>query len=548
LTQAARLMPGSIPPTLARAVHGAARLLLLAAVALLPACGGGSSGPSAPPGGGGGGPGLPDAGILSWGFFSYTSDFVGGLTAAHLARFTGNLWADVEPFPGTSSYDWSQLDSRVRNAQNAGINVVLVLKTGNGPAFSDSACLSAVEAAAAAGDLQGGQALSSCPLKPQMEGAWSRMVGELVERYDGDGNRDMPGFQGNIRVDIEIENEAASRLLWDYGETNRAAAADHYLRLLELSYQAKQSASPATQVILAGITSPNLLARCDGNPGAPGCDSYVAQSLAFNKRILTRPQNFDAVDVHFFAYYHFEPGFIDDGLGWVAGQMQQGGYQRPVYSLEWTGASMRHVSDGYVDQFLDYFPYGAAFPSPEAFQAMYRTLDQPDNVIYREWFEAEQAKEFGKLFPNLLAGGVRRLVHVQYSDLHPGSAWDSIWWNWQGVVKYVGGPVRKPSYYTYNILSQRLSGFTAARRIGPGNDVRLYEFTFANRGPTYVLWTEGPAVVLDLSSVVPRSALRVTNLVTRLDAANQPVVEPDATVPVTAVPARDVPVLLDGVG
>jgi hypothetical protein len=536
---------GTIPPPRARAVHGTARLLLLAAFSSLAACGGPSD-PTPPPGGGG--PGAPDGSAVAWGFFAYTADFAGGLTGARLGRFTGILWDEVERPPGTGNYDWSSLDNRIGVAQTAGMNRVLVLKTGNGAAFSDSGCLSAVEAAAAAGGLHSGQELSSCPLKPGMESAWSRMVGEVVERYDGDGNRDMPGFLGNIRVDIQIENEAADPALWNYDEKDRAVAADRYLRLLELSYQAKQTASPATQVILAGITSPNLLARCDGNPGAPGCNSYVLQSLAFNKRILTRPQVFDAVDVHFFVYYHFEPGFIDEGLRWANGQMQQGGYQRPVYSLEWTGAVLRHVKDEHIDEFLDYFPYGAAFPTLEDFQEMYRALDDPDNVIYREWFEAEQAKEFGKLFPNLLAGGVRRLVHVQYSDYHPGSGWDSVWWNFQGIIKYVGGvPIRKPSYYTYGILSERLSGFTGARRIAQGNDVRLYEFTFANRGPTYVLWTEGPGVVLNLSSVVSSSALRVTHMVTSLDGANQPVTQPDVTVPANAVPAGDVPVLLAGV-
>jgi hypothetical protein len=53
--------------------------------------------------------------------------------------------------------------------------------------------------------------------------------------------------------------------------------------------------------------------------------------------------------------------------------------------------------------------------------------------------------------------------------------------------------------------------------------------------------------VLDLSPVIARSNLRITHLVTELDAANGPIVEPEVTVPVSAVPVRDVPVLLRGV-
>jgi hypothetical protein len=525
------------------------RRLALAACSFLAACGGGSSGsgsqPTSPSPTGGG---PPPAGP-AWGFFNYTSDFTSGLTNARLDRATGIVWAAVERPPGSGAYDWGDLDARVRGAQGAGMNGVLVLKTGNGASFSEPGCFQQVQAAPD-NAFSNGRALSSCPLKPEMEAAWSRMVTDVVERYDADGRADMPGLLGTVRVDIQVENEAANSELWDYGETDRAAAADRYLRLLEISYPAKQAADPGTQVILAGLINPNLVARCDGQPGRPECGAVTVQrNLAFTKRVLTRPALFDAVDVHVFVYYRFDPAYIDDGFQWVAAQMQQLGYQKPIDSLEWTGSMMLHVStEGHADEFAAYFPYSGAFPTPAAFQAMYAALDQPQNVVYREWFEAEQAKEFAKLFTNLLAAGARRLVHVQYSDLHPGSPWDNVWWNWQGVVKYVGGtPVRKPSYYTYNMLAARLAGYASVRRIGPGGAVRLYEFTFRAGDPAWVLWTDGDGGVLDLASVLPRRNARITRLVTELDGADQPVVPPEETVPSGAVPVGDVPVLLRSV-
>ena len=528
------------------ALRGASRLLVLAACSWFGACGSTSSPPPTTGGGVPAGPVVPAPDTTAWGFFAYTGDLVGGLSNARWSRVTGNVWPDIEQPPGSGNYNWSVPDARVGFAQSAGLNVVFVLKAGNGSAFSEPGCFGAVQAASAA-DLPSGRALASCPIRTEMESAWSRMVTEFVERFDGDGNRDMPGLLGNVRVDIEVENEAANRQLWDYGEADRALAADRYLRLLDLAYQAKQAAHPETRVILAGLFEPNLLARCDGQPQGPGCTSLVLQNLAFSKRILGRPEIFDAVDVHFFVYYHFEPSFIDDGFDWVIGQMQGRGYQRPIYSLEWTGSMMLHVAEGYSAEFAAYFPYSAEFPSLQDFQAMYVGLDQPENAFYRQWFEAEQAKELGKLFTNILALGVSRLVHVQYSDYRPG-AWDNPWWNWQGVIKYVGGgPVRKPSYYTYNILSERIFGFTAARRIEQGNDVRLYEFAFPTREPTHVLWTDGAEGVLDLSAAVSRPTLRLTHLVTELGATNEPIVRAEQTVPATAVPVGDVPVLLEGV-
>jgi hypothetical protein len=523
-------------------------LLVLAACSSLVICGSPAS-PAMSSAAAPKGSGAPAAGSASWGFFNYTSDFVQNLKNARWARATGILWTSVEKPPGSGAYDWSGLDSMVQSMQAARRSVVLVLKAGNGSSFSDPVCFHRVHAAPEEA-FPNGRALSSCPVKPEMESAWAAMVNALVERYDGDGLADMPGWNGSVRVDIQVENEAANWEHWDYGETDRVVSADRYLRLLELSYQAKQTASPATQVILAGLIHPNVLARCDAQPGLPECGSPMGLSnLVFTKRILTLPTAFDAVDVHVFLYYHFEPSYIDEGLAWVAGQMEQLGYTRPLYCLEWTGSSMLPIgSEGYADEFSAYFPYADDFPDNAAFMAMYAALDAPQNVVYREWFEAEQGKEFVKLFANMLAAGVSRLVHVQYSDLFADSPWDNIWWNWQGAIKYVGGtPIRKPVYYTYNLVATRLSGFAGASRVGPGGDVRLYEFIFPSGDAAYVFWTDGPGATVDLSSAINHSNVRVTHLVTELDAANQPVTTPDETVPATAVPVGDVPVLLRGV-
>ena len=488
-----------------------------------------------------------------WGFFEYTKEFATGLSNARLGRVTGLVWTTFEPTPGSGQYDWRRHDSAIKKAQANGMNPIFEIKTGNGSAFSDPGCFQRVEAATPTGAFPMGRALASCPLKPEMESAWSRMVTELVERYDGDGTRDMPGLLGNIRLDIEVENESANPEFWDYG-TDRTLAADHYLRLLEISYQAKQVANPQTRVILTGLYQPNVIALCDAicdaNPTHQACTPFNLGNVAFTKPILARPDIFDAVDIHFFAYYHFEPSFVDDGYQWVADQMLQGGYQRPIYSLEWTGSNMMPIRfEGYADEFRAYFPYSADFPTNAAFQAMYVGLDQPQNVTYRKWFESEEAKEYGKLFANMLALGVSRLVHVQYADYRAGAVWNNVWWNWHGVIKYVDGvAIRKPSYYTSNTLSQRIFGFTSARRIAiAGSEVRLYEFTFPTGEPTYVAWTDGADTVLDLSSVTTRTVLRVTHLVTELDGANAPIVTPDEFVFVTTVPVGDVPVLLKGI-
>jgi hypothetical protein len=230
--------------------------------------------------------------------------------------------------------------------------------------------------------------------------------------------------------------------------------------------------------------------------------------------------------------------------------MGRTGEKVPIYSLEWTGAMMQDiVSGGHGKEFLAYFPFRDV-ASAEALEPIYKNLAEPRYEKYRRWFELEQAREFPKLFTTLLAHGVERLIYVPFHD-YVGQGWNSVFWNWQGIVRYEGTRkrpvlVRKPVYYTYRTLASELSGFQSVEVVSFGGDYFAYKFLFPEKSAVGVAWTASGERTVDLSRQVKAGLLAVTPLLTTLDSEERPVAPKTHGVKPAAVPLRETPVLIGG--
>ena len=180
----------------------------------------------------------------------------------------------------------------------------------------------------------------------------------------------------------------------------------------------------------------------------------------------------------------------------------------------------------------------------------YLNLDASENKKYRVWFEAEQAKELPKLLATMIMNGVERMVYVRFSDYTPHHGWDSPTWNWQGIVRYEGTLsepvlVRKPSYYTYNMLMDRISDFVSSESLDFGEDVFAYLFTFNDRAPLFLAWTEGENSTIDLSEHIISDSVRVSHIVTQLDSGSRPIYPADTLHATASVPVSGMPVFVE---
>ena len=144
-------------------------------------------------------------------------------------------WAFTEVAPG--QFDWAAWDILVTGAQNGQIN--LLASIGNSvPQWAN-------------GTANWRQPPGDLYSDPWENTAWYRFVHALVERYDGDGQDDMPGLTRPVKY-WEVWNEPDLRQGWnppDYPAHQFNGNAQDYVRLLAVAHSAIKHADPAALVV-----------------------------------------------------------------------------------------------------------------------------------------------------------------------------------------------------------------------------------------------------------------------------------------------------------
>ncbi len=162
-------------------------------------------------------------------------------------------WGRVEPMPprsGKPAYDWKSVDAAIRVWQLAGLEPVPVLspKSPWGCVPLDKTAwvrrvtkeLSAAEAEAAMRTQLG----APTP-RPEHWVKWERFVHDFVERYDGDGEDDMPGLRRPVRY-LQILDRADLPSGW-------LGSADEYLRLLHHAGQGAKNAFETVRIVHGAV-------------------------------------------------------------------------------------------------------------------------------------------------------------------------------------------------------------------------------------------------------------------------------------------------------
>lgn len=142
-------------------------------------------------------------------------------------------WSRIEPTEG--AFDFAALDHRIAALQELGLAPFVTFESN----------------ADWATDPQTRQVRNARPSDPRL---WRSFIGRVVERYDGDGQDDMPGLRGGVRY-WQAANEWIS-------ERNRsggwAASTDELLAYLRDSHDAVKRADPSALFVLGGIAAFNL--------------------------------------------------------------------------------------------------------------------------------------------------------------------------------------------------------------------------------------------------------------------------------------------------
>lgn len=321
--------------------------------------------------------------------------------------------------------------------------------------------------------------LTAASYVPANMTAYQAYVQATIERYDGDGISDMPGLRMPLKY-WQLDNEADLRNQKRNGNFSGFMSLDEYLQVLAATHAAMKAADAQASLMinLAGV--------------GQGVTDY---GLEYLRRLMSRGAS-PYFEVH---SYHVYPTTYDEAAyESELNQMKAIVGSRPIWITE-TAITSRSVQ---------------GFTGPGS--------------------EAEQARWLTKSYVYQIANGVSRLFWLSLTDGSPALSERPS--KYSGLVTFGPPPQKKAAYYTFRLLSRKLSQAISVSLLAKGR----YVFEFAGGRKIAVLWSSTSEVV-DLSPVFGSKTLLLAYIV---EEASKP--EPvTKKVPSTAVPVSESPVLVE---
>jgi hypothetical protein len=420
------------------------------------------------------------------------TDIVKDLDISWISLQPHVLWLAIEKTQG--EYDWRSVDSEVEWLQKLGLDVTMVIspvvnvfgddkkqvmldlerviKTGK---YKDSisAFLYLMR------DERISEKYNMLPTKDdETLDRFTKFVAAAVDRYDGDGENDMPGLKFKIR-NWHLVEEWPSEL-----------SADEYIKLLKATYPVIKAEDPDAKVILPGlagnfsqyfafidgyITDPDagVMRKKGTEKGVRVSRELIAKSFwgkdlkpEYEKILREGKGYFDVVDLH---AYEPKETFLEGKIDYLNAKMEENGYKKPIWIIE-GGGPFKNAKGDFSEQGDPYFGW---------------------------WTEKENAEFVVKLSVLAAAKGVER-DHWGLGTVE-GGYWEGPW-NVMGLTDSNGN--KKLSYYAFKLMRNGLRDFTEVKDLS-FEDVRLFEFT-TPAGKVYVVWNSSlNPVETDLSKYIP---------------------------------------------
>jgi len=402
-----------------------------------------------------------------------------GIKWARLNNVRWDYFEPTAPSSGRHSYRWNLLDSSLGKVQSEGFSIKCVLVS--------------TSPWAVGGKVNRGAKMSGPP-KPQYLEDYGEWIFNLVERYDGDGVKDMPGLRYPIKhwqIDSEIWSNSWS------------GTPEDYISLLKTAYIAAKRADKGAKIHVANflsfdpktLTNETLEQRVKVQREKARRKLDTARSLI--NQCLDNHRYFDIIGFHANDSYKDIPVVVK----WLLTEMKKRGYQKPI----WIGdaASAPLLGRGTWNPFSTKTKNDLNDET-----ALSEILSNTNHERYRKteaWFRREQAMVSFKKCVVAVACGVEKIFLVAAFDW---PHYHAIGFRHTGILDRKGGP--RPVYYTYKLLIQKLDRFESIETLNIAEGVWAYKFIVGDK-PMYVLWKDGDktqTVHLDLRA---RSA-QITNV------------------------------------
>jgi len=326
-----------------------------------------------------------------------------------------------------------------------------------------------------------------------------------------------------------IENEIIYPVAWQ-------GTKEEYRELLKTAYAAIKREDPEAKVVVAAFADEQFIWASEGDQKSIELFTYIMRECK---------DYFDVVDFH---QYH-EYNLVETQVRMIKETMNRYGYDKEIICTE---AGSFDLSS-FVTHFKgDKVPIVEKLLAiPEVFLKIknimvdgvtpyeWKELAQflKDNKESRALVEAYQAEDLAKRMSLAFGLGVSKVFWVGIKDEDKNVAMQ-----WFHVIMCLidKDGRKKPSYYTYRLLIDKLKGFKKAELIS--NSAKIIKFSFNHKEPVFVIWNNENRFV-DLSNQITAKNVKITPIITEQDKTDEHIMA--ETVNANSIFVGPTPVIVD---
>jgi len=275
-----------------------------------------------------------------------------------------------------------------------------------------------------------------------------------------------------------LVNEPAATAYWN-------DSAENYALLLKATHEALKEANPSAKLVLGSIPIEVVVNQ-------PSRQQFFKKVFNYKYSDGSSAEDyFDVVDIHIYDKPTSFKKYVDKVNSWLS-------RPKPMIMTETAGSSDPK--------------YGGTL--------------------------AKQAGEVIKRFVTAFGLGIQKVYWQPFNDHKALNVGGMDRFNEDGLLDEGLNP--KPSYYTFQLMVNKLKGFSNIESFGEGT----YKFSFGKREPVYVLWSEGAVKKVNMKDKINSSTLLVTHIIEK-QGRTTPQTE---TVTAGTVTVSDSPIFVEAVG
>ena len=320
-----------------------------------------------------------------------------------------------------------------------------------------------------------------------------------------------------------------------------AGSKEEYIELLQHAYTTIKQVDPDAKVVLQGYANQMLIMINDEEEDVTEFFNYI----------MSYDDYFDVIDFH----QYYEPDTVYMEVELLKSIMNTYGYSKPLIcteagglDLRLFGQQIRHMNDTLVpevpiakkllsipsvsDKLKGFLSGGLEEQEWINFGIFLKTDNKSRPIL-----EKYQAENLVKRVSLTLSQGVEFINWFAITDFEEPNEW---FFSHLGLLDTNGR--KKPHYYTYELLIDKLEGFESVDEIS--FEPRIIRFSFPHKSAIYVLWNQKP-IITDMTSYFSEDSILVSHIITELDNNNNPIYPSDKIVSTNSIQIDATPVFVE---